>query len=239
MNPLRTDRESLARRLAADGVATENAPHGAYLRLVGSHVPLEVGAFVDGWFSVQDPASMVAVEALQPAPGQRILDLCAAPGAKTTAIAEHLGNRGEVVAFDSDPERLSRVDQNRRRLGLTCITMLNDLAQAPPASFDAVLVDAPCSNTGVLARRVEARWRWTTAQLHNLMVVQRTLVERAMTLVRPGGVLVYSTCSLEPEENRMALAPLTTGGQLELEQLLLPAPPHHDGGYVARWRRPE
>jgi 16S rRNA (cytosine967-C5)-methyltransferase len=157
-------------------------------------------------------------------------------------------DRGTVVASDPDPQRLRRVVANVERLGLSCVQvrLLDDTARGPArqAPFDAVLVDAPCSNSGVIARRPEARLGLAPRKLRSLIDAQLGLLRQALELVRPGGRVVYSTCSIEPEENdrlvrrTLAAAP---GWQIEQEQTTLPAwgprlADWRDGGYWARVR---
>ncbi len=195
-----------------------------------------------GEMTVQDPSAMAAVEALAPRPGETVLDLCAAPGTKTTQIVEATGDRGRVVASDKTEEKLDALRRTVAARGIESATVcLGDdvAAHAPAGGFDAVLVDAPCSNTGVLARRVEARWRLRPDDAEDLAALQRRLLERAVTLVRPGGRLVYSTCSLLPEENDGLLAAFLEGREgwvLADRALILPGP-DHDGAFWARLQR--
>jgi 16S rRNA (cytosine967-C5)-methyltransferase len=173
--------------------------------------------------AVQDATSFAVAPLLDPKPGERLLDLCAAPGGKATHLAELMGDRGEVVALDLDPARLALVAEAAKRLGLGCITCVAGDGTAPPVKgpFDAVLVDAPCSNTGVLARRPDARWRLRPKDIAVCAALQRRLVDAAKAL---GRRVVYSTCSLEPEEND-EIAP---GGRLTLPT------ERAAGGYAAR-----
>jgi 16S rRNA (cytosine967-C5)-methyltransferase len=164
-------------------------------------------AFVErGAVTVQDATAQRVAPLLFPRPGQRLLDLCAAPGGKALHLADLLGSRGEVVACDVEPRKLALLIELRGRVppGVAWTSTLVP-AEGPlpfePASFDGILVDAPCSNTGVLRRRVEARWRLAVQDLATLATLQRSLLERALPLLKPGGRLVYSTCSLESEEN--------------------------------------
>ena len=163
----------------------------------------------DGSVTIQDPSAMAAVEALAPRLGETVLDLCASPGTKTTQILEAMGGRGRIVACDRTPEKLEPLRRALAARGAANVTvaLADDLADAaPPDGFDAALVDVPCSNTGVLARRVEARWRLRPEDLEELPRIQGELLAKAAGLVRPGGRLVYSTCSLEPEENAGVVA---------------------------------
>jgi 16S rRNA (cytosine967-C5)-methyltransferase len=192
----------------------------------------------EGVLTVQDPSAMLAAEALAPAPGEAVLDLCASPGTKTTQIVETMGDRGRVVACDRTQEKLQPLRQAVAARGLAGVTVcLADAAAAaaPPGGFDAALVDAPCSNTGVLARRVEVRWRLRPEDITELPRIQGELLARAAGLVRPGGRLVYSTCSLQPEENGEVVARFlkeNPGWRLGRSDLILPGP-DRDGAFWA------
>jgi 16S rRNA (cytosine967-C5)-methyltransferase len=162
--------------------------------------------FVDGWFSVQDEASQLVVELLAPERGEHVLDTCAAPGTKTTAIAERVGPEGLVVALDRSARRLALIGRAARRLGLDNVTALErdatqSLADVPGAPFDRILVDAPCSGLGALRRNADARWRVAPEDPAQLAETQAALLASASPLLRPGGTLVYSTCTLTGEEN--------------------------------------
>ena len=201
------------------------------------HPPITtLPSFQSGHFYIQDPSTLLAVNLLDPQPGERVLDLCAAPGGKTTFAAQRMRNEGTIVAQDSDPTRLELVTENCARLGVTSV-----LIGAPAENdFDRVLVDAPCSNTGVMRRRVELRWRIQIAELERLRVLQLDLLNRAASLLKPGGALVYSTCSLEPEENEGVVKEFLSrapGFQLEIERQLLPFVDKVDGAFVARMRK--
>jgi 16S rRNA (cytosine967-C5)-methyltransferase len=164
-------------------------------------------AFLVGRFTVQDEASQLVVGLLDPQPGETILDVCAAPGGKTTAIAERVGASGSTLAVDRHPRRLGLVERAARRLELDNIRCmpfdatrrLDDLA--PEAGFDRVLVDAPCSGLGTLRRNPDARWRVRPEDPERLAEIQKAILTSAATALRPGGVLVYSACTVLPEEN--------------------------------------
>ena len=164
-------------------------------------------AFLAGRFTVQDEASQLVAVLLGARAGERILDLCAAPGTKTTAIAEQLGEAGEIVAADRNARRLALVGRDARRLGLANVTTREIdgtgplAALAGPRGFDRVLVDAPCSGLGTLRRNPDARWRIRPEDLPRLAETQRALLANAASVLRPGGTLVYSTCTLTHEEN--------------------------------------
>jgi len=244
-NPLRTTPETFAAEVRAlAGAAAEFVGDAAVLPM-GLPV-LESALFSEGRAYVQDHTAHAAALAVQALPGERILDLCAAPGGKTATLAGALADRGTIVACDSDGARLERVRANVARLGLRCVEARlvpargEGLPAEPP--FDAVLVDVPCSNTGVLARRPEARLGFTPQKVASLVAVQRELLAEAATCVRPGGRLVYSTCSLEPEENEEVVAAFlaaSPGWRLEAAVTTRSAwgprlADWRDGGYWAR-----
>jgi 16S rRNA (cytosine967-C5)-methyltransferase len=181
------------------------APHGIVLGRRGN--PSLDPAFREGRFTVQDEASQLVVSLLDPAPGERVLDLCAAPGGKATAIAERIGPTGSLVAIDRNPRRLELVRRAARRLRLAnLVCKATDATRPLPeglveSGFDRVLVDAPCSGLGALRRNPDARWRVQPEDPARLAETQRALLRSAASALRPGGVLVYSTCTLLPEEN--------------------------------------
>jgi 16S rRNA (cytosine967-C5)-methyltransferase len=193
-----------------------------------------------GKYYVQDPSTLIAVDVLDPQPGEAILDLCAAPGGKTTHIAQKMQNRGQIIAADSSNVRLGKVTENCRRLGITIVATVAcaNGRCLRGRQFDRVLVDAPCSNTGVLRRRVDLRWRLRSEELRRLAEVQKKLLATAATLVKPGGVLVYSTCSLEPEENEQVVATAPAGWTIEEQRASVPPRDAMDGAFVCKFRAP-
>jgi 16S rRNA (cytosine967-C5)-methyltransferase len=213
VNLLKTSRSELIRLLTERGVAASSGSVPESIRLEGTARVDTLPGFAEGLFSVQDESAMQAVERLAPRAGETILDLCAAPGAKTTHIAERMRNAGTIIATDIRPDRLARVAENCSRLGISIVQPIlvreSDLGSQVQAMtpdpktgpFDAVLADVPCSNTGVLGKRPEARWRISRSEIAELAVRQSQLLESACRRVRPGGRIVYSTCSIEPEEN--------------------------------------
>jgi 16S rRNA (cytosine967-C5)-methyltransferase len=205
-----------------------------------SHPPLAtLPSFQQGQFYVQDPGTLLAVRELNPQPGETILDLCAAPGGKTTYIAQLLQNQGKVLAHDTAPERWKLIAENCARLGVTCVEAVSNSEFAIRNwQFDKILVDAPCSNTGVMRRRVDLRWRIRPEGIERLRTAQLQLLRNAAALLKPGGILVYSTCSLEPEENREVAEQFLreqNGFQLDRERQLLPFVDAVDGAFVARF----
>lgn len=194
---------------AAKLCAWHNMPAETFLaRRDGTFVALErgkkvseVAGYDEGEFIVQDPGTALAVRLLGPKGGERVLDACAAPGGKTVQIA---WRGAEVTACEVNPARRRRLEENLRRLRLD-VPVVGSLDEAG-AQFDKVLVDAPCSNTGVLRRRPDARWNWNVERLAEVVKLQAEILDKAAPLVAPGGTIVYATCSNEPEENSMQVA---------------------------------
>lgn len=190
---------------------------------------------------IQDPATRHAVELLAPQPGERILDACAAPGGKAFLIAAAQGDGSSLVCTDSNERRLPRLAENLSRLHVAGVEVAaHDWLMAAPAEwhgkFDGILLDVPCSNTGVMRRRVDVRWRLKAADIASLAAIQRRIVENALVSLKPGGRLVYSTCSIEPEENEDLIAavladhPDFRGGD---SRVVLPHVDGTDGAFAA------
>jgi 16S rRNA (cytosine967-C5)-methyltransferase len=206
---------ALAGRLAAEGVAT--APSallpGALRVLEG--VPQRTGAFRDGWFYIQDEASQIVTDLLEPlAPEHRLLDVCAAPGGKILAVLDRLGSPGGLrVAADASPARLRLLRDNARRLRLEEPLLLAMDAARPAlrGGFDRVLLDAPCSGTGIIRRHPEIRWRRREADIAAFAARQAAMLQAAAGLLAPGGRMVYAVCSLEPEEGPERIEALQRG----------------------------
>jgi len=202
VNTLKTSLEALHPLLPG----SELGAHPLTLR--ATKVPREV---IDaGLCYVQDPSTLVACDLLAPQPEERVLDACAAPGGKTTYMAALMRNEGRIIACDLWESRVQRLRENCERLGVKnaqplVIDTMKPHPELSPGSFDRILIDAPCSNTGVIRRRVDVRWRLTDEDFLRMPAQQMALVRRCATLLRPGGTLVYSTCSLEPEENELLL----------------------------------
>jgi 16S rRNA (cytosine967-C5)-methyltransferase len=196
---------------SAAGVAVEaisGVPYG--LRLVNHQGALtDLPGYETGWWSVQDASAQLVGQLLDPQPGERVLDVCAAPGGKATQIAEMVGESGILWACDRAPSRLKKITANATRLGLTNLHThpgdSTNLAQFHQ-QFDRVLVDAPCSGLGTLHRHVDARWRQTPDGIAALAELQSALLAEAARCVKPGGTLVYATCTLHPAENEAVLA---------------------------------
>ncbi len=241
VNTLRNTPEELTARWTAEGVIFHGrevdwAPGSQMFELQTHPYLPSMASFISGGFYVQDPSTLLAVQTLDPQPGETVLDACAAPGGKATYIAQRMSNNGRIVAHDPEAARLDLLRENCERLGVTVVESTTELPGEAPV-FDRVLVDASCSNTGVLRRRVESRWRLIPEELGRLADRQLAILSDASRRLKPGGRLVYSTCSLETVENRgvvdrfLAAVP---GFQLEADRSLHPAADSVDGAYVAR-----
>jgi len=206
VNPLQTNRETLAHRLQAAGFTPEylpDGPHGLRVRGATGAIP-QLPGFAEGEWSVQDAAAQRAVPLLDPQPGEILIDACAAPGGKTTHLAEYTGDRATIWACDVHPHRLRTVTANAQRLGLQSIRVrAGDSRQFRDweAIADRVLLDVPCSGLGTLHHHADARWRMTPAQGPGLVQLQQELLAAAARWVKPGGVLLYVTCTLHRAEN--------------------------------------
>jgi len=195
-----------------------------------------------GHFYVQDLATRHAVDMVAAQPGEHVLDACAAPGGKAAFIAAHLQNEGSLLCTDANEKRLPRLEENLDRLGVTCAEVqAHDWTQPAPTewhgTFDAILADVPCSNTGVIRRRVDVKWRLKPAQFAELRALQEQIVENLVPCLKPGGRLIYSTCSIDPEENEdMIQWALSRFPELTCNQQAKANPfkDQTDGAYAAR-----
>jgi 16S rRNA (cytosine967-C5)-methyltransferase len=238
VKPVGGEREAMLARLTEAGVEARvpeaDWPLAAPEMLViegrtGEAVPAAVLA---GELTPQSRGSAAVVEVLDPQEGEHVLDLCAGPGIKTGQIAERMCDRGEVISVELDPTRAGEVAAQARRLGLRSVTVIEtDATQAGMApGFDRVLLDAPCSDLGALASRPDARWRKSPKTIERLIEIQGQMLRNAAAVLRPGGVLVYSTCTISRRENEERIAALlvaSEGGEappLELDDLGARAP---------------
>ena len=207
INRLKTDPAAFLRQMEQQGIAcTPSTRIPWFVRVKALARIGQMDLFRTGMFAVQDESAALPTLLLAPRPGDRVIDLCAAPGGKTTNIAETMNNEGEVIAVDRHEAKLALIRTSCERLGLRNVTLREaDSAtlDVPPA--DKVLLDAPCSGLGVLAKKPDIKWKRDVTDILKLTVIQASLLENAARLVKPGGVLVYSTCTLEPEENARAV----------------------------------
>jgi 16S rRNA (cytosine967-C5)-methyltransferase len=245
INTLRTDRDSVLTRLRDAGVDASGAPDlpiagekrtgrefGEMIAIDGPTGDLVPELVAAGELTPQSRGSAAVVEMLDPQPGEHILDLCAGPGIKTGQIAERMGDRGEVISVESDARRAGEVADQARRLGLRSVTVLEADATNPGMApgFDRVLLDAPCSDLGALASRPDARWRKSPAVIDRLVELQAELLQRGREALRPGGTLVYSTCTISRRENEEIVG---DGEQVQLR----PDRDRTTGFFICRERR--
>lgn len=238
-NPLKTTAGELAAKLRAAEVECEIELESQMIKLISPKAITSLPGFDEGLFVVQDLASSQVVRMLKPQPGWEILDLCAAPGTKTTQLAEATGGHAKIIATDIDNSRLKKVKENINRLGLAgCVTTINYNYVEKHGGFDCVLVDAPCSNAGVLARRPEVRHRITKNDVKKLAKTQMMLLSKAAGMLKPKGIICYSTCSIQPEEDGLLVRGFiekNPGFKIESENLILPSADKfdRDGSYSA------
>lgn len=224
-NTLKISREELAEKLSREGLSvakTSFAPEGLYIE--GFLSPGSLDSFQEGLFQIQDESSMLAARALAPLPGSLVIDACAAPGGKTTHLAQLMENRGKILAFDIHPHKLDLIKENCSRLGVEIVEVAGGDARELPGRLhgqaDFVLVDAPCSGLGVLRRRPDARWRKNEHEIAELVQLQSQILDSASRCVKDGGVLLYSTCSITHEENLGQVENFLSGHPwFELEKL--------------------
>lgn len=240
VNPLKTTPEALTAELEALGVrVTPHAWVPGCLELSGTGDLTALEPFRAGHFLVQDGAAALAAWAAAVTPGQRVLDVCAAPGGKSFGAAFAMEDRGEILACDLHENKLKRIREGAQRLGLTSIrTAAADGREFRPeweAAFDTVLVDAPCSGLGIIRKKPDIRYK-KADDLFTLPVVQQAILDNACRYVKPGGVLVYSTCTILPEENQQITdAFLAQHPDFSREDLLLPAQAGQTDGQVTLW----
>ena len=256
-NRLRISPKELKEKLQSDGHSVSNDPSGFdYLLVDDAGKIFKSEAFLQGFFSVQDSSSGLAVNLMDVEPGMRILDGCAAPGGKSIQMAEISGDNAFITALDPDDDRLSLFEQNKARLGIKNITIIpvtvEKFAETSPELFDAVLLDVPCSGLGTLRKRPDIKWKITLEQVRDFSIHQKNIINSASELVKHGGLLLYSTCTTEPEENEdVVIEFLKTNHNFILEDHPLMGSfrksqgiafmvPHHSGGtgsFVASLRQ--
>ncbi|WP_375467313.1 16S rRNA (cytosine(967)-C(5))-methyltransferase RsmB [uncultured Nostoc sp.] len=210
INPLCTSIEEVEAALQSVGILVRRIPHlPQALRLIGSNGSIQkLPGFKEGWWTVQDSSAQLVSHLLDPQPGEVVIDACAAPGGKTTHIAELMADKGKIWACDRTPSRLRKLQENSQRLNLQSIQIhtgdSRHFAQFQNTA-DRVLLDAPCSGLGTMHRHADARWRQTPESVQELSLLQKELLTHTSTFVKPGGVLVYATCTLHPAENEQVI----------------------------------
>ena len=245
------------RKDGAEAYASEWTPEGIICTKHGALESME--SLRKGYFQVQDESSMQVAHVLDPRPGEFLIDMCSAPGGKTTHLAELMNNQGRIIAFDIYDAKLKRVEENAERLGISIIETqcldAREIGEPYYAQADRVLADVPCSGLGVLRRRPDARWKKSEEEIKQLPFLQRAILEKAASVVKPGGVIVYSTCTIEPQENEdvvRSFLDANAGFRLESAGAYLPLKPSShdmvqfypqrdgiDGFFIARLRRKE
>lgn len=240
VNTLKTNREELQNILLADGISAEPLEsEEAALWVKGFKRLDESAAYRRGLFTVQDLSSMLTVRTMAPQPDERILDLCSCPGGKTTFAAELMGNRGSILARDISSAKLSLVKSACERLGITIVqTEASDATifeEELANRFDRVLVDAPCSGLGILRKKPEIRYK-TKEEIEPLYEIQRQILSNAAKYVKRGGVLLYSTCTVNQEENENQIRDFLHNNDFELqeEKRILMQEGESDGFYIAK-----
>lgn len=212
-NSLQTTRAGLRASLEAEGAAvreTDYSPGG--IEILSFSGLQSLSAFHQGLFIVQDEAAQLVSMILAPKPGETVLDACAAPGGKATHVAELMKNHGAVIALESDPKRMERVRENSARLGIAVIKPVRgDASIYREGQYDKILLDAPCSGLGVLRRHPDGRWTKTEKSIIERRKLQKQILENCSQLLKPGGALVYATCTTEPEENEDVIADFLAG----------------------------
>lgn len=224
-NRLRISRQELVILLAEEGIECSEGSYNkeaVYVR--GTSAVENKPSFKKGFFQVQDESSMLVAHVVDPQPGEKVLDMCSAPGGKTTHMGELMGNIGEIVARDIHVHKLKLVEENCRRLGVSIVkTELFNATLLDGGSierFDKVLLDAPCSGLGVMRRKPDLRWKKEPDNFRELAKLQREMLQRASQYVKPSGVLVYSTCTINKTENIEVVRDfLTANGQFQLESI--------------------
>lgn len=240
VNPLKTRAEDLTAALAAQGVTARPHPWvPGCLELTGVGDLTVLDPFQKGEFLVQDGAAALVARVAGVEPGDRVLDVCAAPGGKSFSAAFAMADRGRIIACDLHENKLKRVQEGARRLGLGCVeTVAADGRNFRPEwenLFDTVLVDAPCSGLGIIRKKPDARYK-TLESLFTLPVVQDAILRNAARYVRPGGTLVYSTCTILPEENQQVTeAFLAETPEFERTPFDLPEPVGKTEGEITLW----
>jgi len=246
VNTLKTSREDLKRRIVAkgykaeDGVLCKEALHVEGRGLLGGKL------FNSGMFSVQDESSILAVNMLDPQPEETVMDVCAAPGGKTLAIAEKMRNRGNVIAWDIYKRKLAIIDKEAKRLGVTNVSTRTWDATRVDSSMiekaDRVLVDAPCSGLGVVRRKPEIKYKKKSSEIDELPEKQLAILSASSKYLKPGGTLVYSTCTISPHENQHVVREFlkrNPGFSKEEELQLLPNVNGTDGFFICKMKKAE
>ena len=240
LNPMKTNQEALAEELSRQGVTAKLHDWvPGCLELSGTGDLTALPAFREGKFLVQDGAARLVSLIADVKPGERVLDVCAAPGGKSFSSAFAMEDKGEIISCDLHENKLKRILEGAERLGLSCISTVTadgrDHREEWDGKFDTVLVDAPCSGLGIIRKKPDTRYK-KPDDLFTLPVIQAAILENAARYVRPGGTLVYSTCTILPEENEQVTdAFLAEHSDFTKEPFALPAPVGKTDGSLTLW----
>ena len=236
-NTLKTSIQDLVNKLHDAGIEIETIENEPLLRIKSPSMVSQLPGFNEGLFVVQDLTASLPVKLLKPKQNWKILDMCAAPGGKTTQLAEATNDSAQIFATDIDSERLLRLEENITRLGMKSIQVLK-YEKISDMKFDCILLDVPCSNTGVLAKRKETRFRIDQKTIKEITTIQTEILEKASSMLNSCGTICYSTCSIQNQENSYIVKGfIERHGEFILasEKLVLPSAERfdHDGGYSA------
>ncbi len=240
VNTLKITKEDCKKKLSAceDGYVAKDA-----LRYLGGNVA-NTSYYKEGFVSIQDEASQLVSDMIDPQRGERILDVCSAPGTKATHMAQRMHNEGYILCGDIHPHRVQLIEEGAKRLGIHTIEAkcmdATDLQMIKDSSFDRVLCDVPCSGYGVLGRKSDIKYHMKQEDMDTLIPIQYNILKNASSKVKAGGVLVYSTCTLNKKENEKQVARFLKeheGFILEQEETIFPFMYYCDGFYMARLRK--
>jgi len=210
VNALKTDSDNVIQRLTNDGVVCEKTDIRNCLRINGRINVDKLSSYAEGLFSLQNISSQKTVEVLAPQPGETVVDMCAAPGGKSCAIAERMANEGKIFSFDIFEHKVDMIKKSAQRLGINIIeACLQDASvklEHLVEKADKVLADVPCSGLGVIHKKPDIKWNRTPEDIEELCLIQKKILDVASEYVKHGGILVYSTCTILPEENRLQVA---------------------------------
>jgi 16S rRNA (cytosine967-C5)-methyltransferase len=243
INRLRVNEKEFKASLEQDGVTVESLPvPDAYVIHNLDHISgLEM--YKQGGLIVQGAASIMAGNLLSPQPGMRVLDMAAGPGVKTTHLAQLMKNRGEIIALDIHEHKLRLLNENCQRLGVSIVKPLlrDSIEFKTDQPFDMILLDAPCSGLGLLRQKPEIKWNRLPGDLNELAVIQLKMLKNASTLLKPGGIILYSTCTLTVEENEQVIQEFISAHKGRIEAVsnyleLFPPDTGTEGFFIAKFR---
>lgn len=238
VNTLKTTRAQAIEWLAGHNVLAHEVPGLPDALVLGPNKSLPKALRADGRLEIQDAGSQLIAPCVDPQPGERIIDACSGAGGKALHLAALMGNDGRVFGMDVDTHKLAELERRAKRAGATCLKSKPILATTP-VDFahiaDRLLIDAPCSGLGTMRRQPDLKWRLKPAQLERVRAIQKDLLTRYSAMLKPGGRLVYATCSILPSENHAAVASLLEQGGFTLveERPISPAAMGYDGFYAA------